>query len=358
MRSFKFRPFLLALTIAFTTLLSVAPSTPASAQTPCATWLRVIDISSNNRHPIIWTQLVKAGIAGAYIKNAEGTGYTNPFWVQDAQNATKAGVPWGLYYFAQPSKTDPVASAKYFMAQGGGKGQLPPALDLEVTKLSPEATARWALTWLQTVQQLSGRRPIIYVGYYFPASQYAFLAPYDLWLPAYPNGHKPVQNVCALPTPKVPAPWRSVGWQMWQFTSIAHPNGTSSSTDLSVAESAWFSKWTGAGINPTTNGKPANPLYSTGSYGTKVTQIQNILVQQGLLPKASVDGQFGLQTKRALEVYQQRIGIKGDGVWSNETQTASDFFLKHGFTMAQDAHWKLMGSIMGKFTDTLKRAVS
>jgi peptidoglycan hydrolase-like protein with peptidoglycan-binding domain len=133
---------------------------------------------------------------------------------------------------------------------------------------------------------------------------------------------------------------------MWQFTSVAHPSGTSSSTDLSVAESAWFTKWTGAGYNPTNNGKPANPLYSTGSHGTKVVQIQTLLINQKLLPAGSADGIFGVQTKRALEQYQQRIGIKGDGVWSVETQTASDFFLKNHYTIAQSEHWKKMSDIM------------
>jgi lysozyme len=343
MRSFKIRPIFLAVTIAFTSLFAVVPSRVAVAQTPCATWLRVIDISSNNRHPLGWTQLVKAGIAGAYIKNTEGVNYTNPYWTSDARDATRAGVPWGVYQFAQPGKTDAVASAKYFLAQGGNNGQLPPALDLEVTTLSPEATARWALLWLQTVQAMTNRAPIIYVGAFFPASQYPFLAPYDLWLPAYPNGYQPVANVCSLPSPRLPAPWRNTGWQMWQFTSVAEPNGTHNNTDLSVAESSWFTKWTGAGYNQSNNGKPANPLYTTGSHGIKVVQIQTLLIQQGLLPKGSNDGVFGLQTKQALEVYQQRIGIKGDGVWSNETQTASDFFLKYHRTMKQDELCKSMG---------------
>ena len=338
------------ITVVMSGVFTVLPQGEAEAQTPCTSWLRVVDISSNNAHPINWAQVVKGGIAGVYIKNAEATNYVNPHFTKDKQNATKAGIPWGVYYFAQPGKTDPVASAKFFIANGGMGGQLPPALDLEVTKLSPNDTAHWALTWLQTVQALGGRKPIIYVGYYFLASQYGFLAPYDLWLPAYSNGYKPVTNVCALARPRIPAPWRNTGWSMWQFTSVATPSGMSGRIDLSAVEIAWFSKWTGAGILPGTDGKPGNPLYSFGSHGTKVSEIQTLLISKGLLPQGSADGVFGVQTKHAVEAWQVKIGVKGDGVWSVDTQTASDFYLKNGYTLTQQGTAKAMGAKLPKIS--------
>ena len=336
------------LTVVASGLFTILPSGEAEAatQSACPTWLRVIDISSNNIHPIDWLKVVKGGVAGAYIKNTEAANYVNPDFTKDAANATRAGVPWGVYHFARPGLADPVVSAKFFVKNGGGQGQLPPALDLEVSKLGPAATAQWALTWLQTVQQLTGRRPIIYVGYYFPASQYGFLAPYDLWLPAYSNGYKPATNVCTIARPKVPAPWRNTGWVMWQFTSVATPSGLHGHIDLSAAEISWFSKWTGAGYQPSGNGKPAAPLYSYLSHGTKVVEIQNLLISKNLLPKGTADGVFGVQTKRALEQWQVKIGVKGDGVWSVDTQAASDFYLKHGYTISQDTHWKSMGAAM------------
>ena len=346
------------LTVVMSGVFTIIPNAEAQAdvQSPCPTWLRIVDISSNNPHPIDWAKVVKGGIAGAYIKNTEATNYVNPFFTKDSENATKAGIPWGVYHFAQPGKADAVASARFFVQNGGAKGQLPPALDLEVTTLTPQKTAQWALTWLQSVQAFSGRKPIIYVGYYFPASQFPFLAPYDLWLPAYPNGYHPVNNVCTLPRPRVPAPWVSTGWKLWQFTSIAHPFGMGGNVDLSAAETAWFTKWTGAGILPNGNGdnRPAAPLYSYGSHGTKVLEIQNLLIKQNLLPKGSADGIFGLQTKAALEKYQVKIGVKGDGAWSVETQTASDFYLKNGHTLTQDKRWKAMGEAMKAKEATIK----
>jgi len=340
------------MTVVMSGVFTILSSGEAESQTPCTSWLRVVDISSNNIHPIDWTKVVKGGVAGAYIKNTESTNYVNPYFTTDKRNATAAGVPWGVYHFAQPGKADPVASAKFFIANGGALGQLPPALDLEVTKLSPLATAQWALTWLQTVQALSGRKPIIYVGYYFPASQYGFLASYDLWLPAYSNGYQPAPNVCALARPKVPNPWvvSGEGWQLWQFTSVANPSGLLGHIDLSAVEIAWFSKWTGAGILTGNNGTPGNPLYSFGSHGTKVSEIQTLLISKGLLPSGSADGIFGLQTKHAVEAWQVKVGVTADGAWSLNTQTASDFYLKNGYTLTQKATTIAMSAKMPKFS--------
>ena len=98
---------------------------------------------------------------------------------------------------------------------------------------------------------------------------------------------------------------------------------------------------------PSNNNKIPVPLYSTGSYGAKVTQIQTTLVKYGYLPKGSADGVFGVQTKVALEKYQQRLGIKGDGVWSAATQAASDYFIDHGYTMVFAASCNAMSKAMG-----------
>jgi lysozyme len=348
-----FSASLVALVVAATLLIAI--STPAHAATvSCDSWVRVVDVSSNNIHPIKWQNLTKARVAGAYIKNSENTNYVNPFWKSDTAQAQKAGIPYGGYYFAQPGLSDPIASARFFVNNGGHKGQLPPALDLEVTKLKPYDTAVWSLKWLQEVQRLSGRKPIIYVGYYFPASQYKILAPYDLWLPAYSSGYKPVTNVCTLARPKIPNPWATTGWQMWQFTSVATFPGVSGRQDMSVALPSWFSKWTGAGIQPNKDpNKPGAPLYSYDSHGTKVKQIQRLLISRKLLPAGSDDGVFGIQTKTAVRKWQATIGVVADGMWSVATQTASDYYVKNGRTLARDTKLKSMGSKMPVWKTTL-----
>lgn len=313
-----------------------------------ANWVSIIDVSSNNVHPIGWGKLLVAGVAGAYIKNSDGYHYINPYWAADTKAATKAGIPYGNYYFAQPKTTDPTLAANFFVKSGGASGQLPPALDLEVEGKSPAATAQWAVTWLNRVRYLTNRTPIIYTGAFQPWSSSLLFKGWTLWLPAYPLGYKKVTSVCTLPLPVLPAAWRGVGWSMWQYTSVARLPGTKNPNDVSVAVAAWFARWTGAGVQPPQPGinKIPTPLYTSGSYGVKVVAIQKVLITAGLLPAGSADGYFGRTTKIALEKWQKTIGVQADGEWSAATQTASSFYLSHGFTLTQATNMAAMGAVL------------
>ena len=326
------RLMLAVMTVAFSGLFTILPAVEAeAAQSKCGTWIRVVDISSNNIHPIDFKKLNKAGVAGVYIKNSENTNYVNPFFKPDVAAVTKAGIPFGTYYFAQPGKSDPIASARFYVKSGGALGQFPPALDLEVTTISPLATGKWAVSFMQEVERLSKRKPIIYVGANFGASLYPPLKQWDLWLPAYPNGYKPAPNVCALPMPRIPAPWAGKGWIMWQYTSSATPQGIHGRVDMNATESAWFNKWTGTGVLPPTPGvnRYPQPIYAIESHGTKVVAIQRLLVNQKLLPKSGIDGVYGEQTKAAVKKWQAIIKVKVDGMWSTATDVATRYYLKH-----------------------------
>jgi len=330
----------LALSLVLSGAFAVIPSGATTTNTTdCSSWIRLIDVSSNNVHPIGWQELVKSGIAGVYIKNSDGINYVNNYWKSDANAAQKAGMPWGSYYFAQPLFTNPVQAANFFVKSGGANGQLPPALDLERDAATPTATVKWALAWLDRVRYLTNRTPIIYTGAFQPWSASPAFSAFDLWLPAYPLGYAQVKNVCALLRPSLPASWKSTGWTIWQYTSVGHPAGTGNNTDVSVALTSWWQKWTGAGTVTTKSGNVI-PAYSTGSYGAKVSEIQRLLVAHKLLAK--VDGVFGITTKHAVEAWQAIIGVTADGVWSVATQTASDFYLKNHYTLASSNVAKAM----------------
>lgn len=326
----------LPLALAFTTLTAgenVASAAPVVAvHSNCKTWVRVIDVSSNNARPFDWVKLSKAGISGIYIKNSEGTWYTNPSWASDAANAKKIGIPYGSYYFARPGKASAVASATYFVKAGGAKGTLPPALDLEVNELSVPSTVKWALAWFDTVKKLSGRTAIIYTGGYYGWGTAKSLTEMRLWLAAYPLGYKNVSHgVCSLPQPHTPSAWISQGWSMWQYTSVASISGISGHVDLSAAEPAWWSSVTGTGIKPPTPGQnryPA-PIYAYGSHGPKVVYLQKILHHYGYLTAKQVDGVFGEITYLAVRKWQYIIGIPVDGKWSSLTDHATNFYLKY-----------------------------
>jgi hypothetical protein len=45
-----------------------------------------------------------------------------------------------------------------------------------------------------------------------------------------------------------------------------------------------------------------------------------------------------------------KVGVTADGAWSVNTQTASDFYLKNGYTLKQKATAIAMSAIMPKFS--------
>ena len=78
MRSNTLHRLVVSTTIAIASLVVSLPASPVgasekvAAHSNCKTWVRVIDISDNNQHPINWTLVANNGISGVYIKNSEG----------------------------------------------------------------------------------------------------------------------------------------------------------------------------------------------------------------------------------------------------------------------------------------------
>lgn len=159
-----------------------------------------------------------------FVKATESTTYVNPYFASDRSAAISSGMGVGAYHFANPA-VDPIAQAQYFLSATGsnsGWGILPPVLDLEQTGgLSPAAVTSWALTWLQYVQNATGRVPIFYSYPYFISNSMTanpLLASYPLWLASYTSI-----------TPAAPAPWNA--WLFWQYTSQGSIPGISGNVD-------------------------------------------------------------------------------------------------------------------------------
>ncbi|MFF4403573.1 glycoside hydrolase family 25 protein [Streptomyces sp. NPDC001404] len=57
-----------------------------------------------------------SGLAFAFVKVTEGTGYVNPLWVRQRDHAKAAGLLWGAYHYPHMGN-DPHTEADYFLAQ-------------------------------------------------------------------------------------------------------------------------------------------------------------------------------------------------------------------------------------------------
>jgi GH25 family lysozyme M1 (1,4-beta-N-acetylmuramidase) len=224
------RRYLVVAVISVVGLAAVA--VPAGAATG-------IDVSSWN-HPngagIDWNAVRNAGHTFAFVKADEGprsTGgsyYINPYFKGDWGAAGAAGLYRGAYHFARPKLplSTAVADARHFVSVTGtmrGSRDLPPVLDLEATGgLSAGNIVAWAKSWLHEVERLTGRRPIVYMGYYFWQDALARtneLSAWRLWLPWYTNAPQPGN---------VPAPWGT--WTFWQYTETGRVPGIVGNVDI------------------------------------------------------------------------------------------------------------------------------
>lgn len=190
-----------------------------------------IDVS-RYQHPngtsINWSQVKAQGIKYAFIKATEGSSYTNTYFAGDWAATRSVGLYHGAYHFARPSIGTAAKQARYFISKAGPAdqpGDLPPVLDLEVSGgLTVSQLRTWVKNWLVTVEDLTGRKPIIYTGPYFwktyMGNSTAFTA-YPLWIAHYTTG-----------SPTVPGGWPT--WTFWQGTSSGKVQGISGSVDMNT----------------------------------------------------------------------------------------------------------------------------
>lgn len=195
-----------------------------------------IDVSHYQGH-VDWTVVAGGGEHFGFAKASEGVAVPDPYFVDHWSGMKAAGIKRGAYHFFHPSG-DPQAQAKNFLnrlalANGGtpklAPGDLPPALDLEVTDGATAATLlAGAAAWLAAVQAATGKLPIVYTYPSFWKSTLgnpAALSNYPLWI-----AHL---NVAA---PAVPGGWK--GWVFWQYDKQLKPGVSAPITDVNAFNGA------------------------------------------------------------------------------------------------------------------------
>lgn len=174
-----------------------------------------------------WGKVKAAGVDFALFKATEHTMFFDDQFAANWRNSRANGVIRGAYHFYRPS-FDPLQQAEWFVENAGipGDGDLPPVLDLEVTdSLAPADVAKGALKFLQRVEVLTGRVPMIYTSnrvFNSVLGGPAGFARYPLWVANW-----------SVPCPNVPDPtWTD--WRLWQYTDSGKVSGISGSVDRNV----------------------------------------------------------------------------------------------------------------------------
>ncbi|CRK53760.1 1,4-beta-N-acetylmuramidase [Rhodococcus sp. RD6.2] len=182
------------------------------------------------QHPggasIDWFAVRASGHEFAIVKATESLNYVNPYFVQDGIGMRAAGIARGAYHYADPTQS-PEAQAAFFASTAAPviAGGLPPVLDIEHSGgLPPAALIDWTRRYLNSVQALTGRQPIIYTYPNFWRTAMANtteFSNYPLWIADYNGG--------AAPGP-LPGGWRH--WTFWQYTDSGRIPGVNAAIDL------------------------------------------------------------------------------------------------------------------------------
>ena len=192
--------------------------------------------------PVNWQAAAASGQSYAFIKATEGTGPANRYYESDVADARAAGMLIGSYHKARPAM-EPAQQAHAFAdrLQSVGGPQLPPVLDLEVDEgLDAGELTDWTQVFLDTLQERTGRTPIIYTYRYFWVDwmdNTTRFAEYPLWLAEYGVSE---------PTLPMIGGWSE--WLFWQRSETGDVPGFTDNVDLNVFASTRddLNHWLGA----------------------------------------------------------------------------------------------------------------
>lgn len=180
-----------------------------------------IDVSSWQGE-IDFSQVKASGIEVVYIKSSEGFRSVDSYFEQNYANAKNAGLKVGLYHYVTArSVEDAVRQANFFVSTISGKNpDCKLAMDFEsFGSLGREEINQIALTFMQTVKNVSGKDVIIYSDEYNANSTFeSNLATYPLWVAQY-----------EVSEPTVREHWNN--WAGWQYTDRGEVPGISSYVD-------------------------------------------------------------------------------------------------------------------------------
>lgn len=184
---------------------------------------------------IDWPKVRATGQLFVFVKASEGETYTDPTFDDNWSGAKSVGMLRGAFCFFHPNQ-DPVKQANLFIntvKSRNDNGELPSVLDIERPDGQDNNTIiNKAKTWLDSVEQAFGRKPIIYSGYFFLRDNFSvpgggpppWAKDYPLWIAQYPNQYNPSLS------PLLPNGW--FNWTFWQYSQTGTVNGVNTPVDM------------------------------------------------------------------------------------------------------------------------------
>jgi lysozyme len=214
----------------------------------------VIDVSHHNG-AIDWPAVAETGIALAFIKATQGTGFVDPAFARNCCAAVKAGVLVVPYHFLDPGEAD--EQAAHFLAVSGLA-----ALQAAMIDWESAATAADVVAFGRALAAHSARDPVAYYGFAQLTEATPDLARWPLMLPEYPQGDEPGDYAALVTRPPRLPPGRAADWSggkrpydFHQYTPAGRVAGIMTPVDRSiwVGTAAELKAWYATGALPATN---------------------------------------------------------------------------------------------------------
>ena len=179
-----------------------------------------IDVSAWDPY-IDWPLVKSKGIRFCIIKATEGTSFVSGAYASQWDGAKSVGILRGAYHFLRAAQ-DGAKQADFFLSKVKVEdGDLPPVLDIEEANNAGATRQQFignSQKWLERVEQLTGRIPIIYSRPIFLKDNMAgnnlkppsWASKYPTWLAEYHNSQTPDTQ------PTQPVGWGD--WIIWQYS--------------------------------------------------------------------------------------------------------------------------------------------
>jgi len=279
-----------------------------------------VDLSSWQRDLVDGAILKRGGISFAILKVTEGRTIKDVSFSTHYNMCKGQGIPVGAYVFSHAIGADGGrAEAEFALSTlAGRKLELPVYLDIEADAMlaSGKSSIMAAIRAFGAAMKAAGYK----VGVYASRSRYgAYIDAealrsegYSIWCAAYNNSGAGME--C----------------DIWQHTDTGRLSGYSGNLDFNILYNAALlngaqSKAPAAQEKAEEAGvKLTLKQLAKGDKGSQVKTMQALLIKKFNIScgTAGADGDFGTKTENAVRVFQEKKGLKKDGICGLNTWTA------------------------------------
>lgn len=158
----------------------------------------------------------------AFIKATEGRTRVDPYFKYNWEQAGKNGFIRGAYHFFLPNKSGKEQAELFLKTANLEEGDLTAVCDIEITGSADQETLNINLKeWLETVEEATGKRPLIYSSKKFYENYLSDeFSNYPLWI-----AHFNVPGLELEPGSK---------WHFWQHNDKGRVKGIKKNLDFNV----------------------------------------------------------------------------------------------------------------------------